>query len=221
MRKPVSTLLARKQHGWGSHLLNSAPNPSTKGNPVSEEWSPRATWTLLPFAPSGGVHGFLQTGLHTRAARGKGRPSLLQTDTPLGSHAPSLPPPSFHRVRPRVPLRVQRPQAEPKPVTPGCHEGRGAQNLSRGRNTVAILSRPGLHQLRDPARGERSRWATSGGGDPPGPAFHLVRFKMAAPMVRCGMLLARRLSTRRLSLAGWWLLPWRGGSIGPPQIAVH
>ncbi|XP_051028236.1 28S ribosomal protein S27, mitochondrial [Acomys russatus] len=38
--------------------------------------------------------------------------------------------------------------------------------------------------------------------DPPGPAFHLVRSKMASPVMRCGVQLARRISTSRLSLAG-------------------
>lgn len=62
-------------------------------------------------------------------------------------------PPFLHIVRTRVPPRVQRPQAEPEPVTPGCNEGRGARNLSRVRNTVAILSGPGPNQLRHPGWG--------------------------------------------------------------------
>lgn len=66
-------------------------------------------------------------------------------------------PPFLHIVRTRVPPRVQRPQAEPEPVTPGCNEGRGARNLSRGRNTIAILSGPGPNQQRHPGWGRSIR----------------------------------------------------------------
>lgn len=93
----------------------------------------------------------------------------------------SRPHPSFHRVRPRVPPRGQRPQAEPELVTPGCNEGRGARNLSRGRNTVAILSRPGPHQLRGRPLPAEAGLCPTLLTFPPGPAFHLVRSRWRPP----------------------------------------
>lgn len=152
--------------------------------------------------------------------KGKGARAFSKERGHCGLTLPSLPPSLLPGLRPPVPPRVQRQQAEPEPITPGCSEGRGVRRLSKGRNTVAILFRAGPHHLRDAGRGHRPRWSAHFRRRralclAPGPAFHSVRSKMAAPMVRCGVLLARRISASRLCLAGWWLLPWSFSSIRP------
>lgn len=170
MRKPASSLSECKEHSWGSRLLNSVPKPCRKGNPMSEESSLKATWTIPSPDPSCPLLSRHQLGspanraAHTCSQRERSPEHSPKRDAAGVSCSLLFHPPFLHIVRTRVPPRVQRPQAEPEPVTPGCNEGRGARNLSRGRNTVAMLSRPGPHQLRHPDRGKGPIRSTSGGG---------------------------------------------------------
>lgn len=211
MRAPASCLLVCMQHGLGSHLLNSVPKPCRKGHPRSEECSQRATWTFASPDPScpwlsrqqvkafttpgkpgcsrvqleeKGAPAFSKTSRRRRFKPRSLPPSLLPQREATGTSESAAEAGGARACRPGTQRRTGRPQPFQGPqyrshVVPG--QASLLRNLSRGETSTVICPLPAEA----------------------GSAFHLVRFKMAAPMVRCGMLLARQISTSRLSLAGW------------------
>lgn len=155
---------------------------------MSKECSPRTTQTIPSPDPSCPllsrhqlrVFAVLSKPGCTHVQRERSPEPSPKRDAAGVSRSLLFHPPFLHIVRTRVPPRVQRPQAEPEPVTPGCNEGRGARNLSRGRNTIAILSGPGPNQQRHPGWGGSIRGGPlpaeagsahappTSGSDPPG-----------------------------------------------------